>query len=90
MTQGAWGSHGTCAWSLRPFDGYMMYTDIDCKYHSLSTTFNLTLNCPLILTHAKRIDQYIIYISVTVRISWQIATGVHHCVMAWKGNATVF
>ena len=24
----------------------------------LSTTFNLTLNCPLILTHARRSDQY--------------------------------
>ena len=29
MTQ---GSHGTCAWTLRPCDRYMMYTDIYCKY----------------------------------------------------------
>jgi len=36
---------------LRLFDGYMMYTDIDFRYHShISTTFNLTLNNPLILT----------------------------------------
>jgi len=37
----------------RPVDRYMMYTDIDFEYHSqLSTTFNLTVNKPIILTHA--------------------------------------
>ena len=36
-----------------------MYTDIDWEYHShLSTTLNITLNCPLIITHARGIDQY--------------------------------
>jgi len=42
---------------LRPMDRYMMYTDIDFEYHSkLSTTFNLTVNKPIILTHARRRD----------------------------------
>jgi len=36
-----------------------MYTDIDCEY-TLSTTFNLTLNCPLILKHACRSDPFFI------------------------------
>jgi len=34
-----------------------MYTDVDFGYHShLSTTFYLTLNYPIILTHARRRD----------------------------------
>jgi len=42
MAQGAWEFHGTCAWTHMPFDGYMMYTDIDLEYHShLSTTYIL-------------------------------------------------
>jgi len=42
---------------LRPDDGYMIYTDIDFEYNSqLSTTFNLTVNKPIILTHARRRD----------------------------------
>jgi len=56
----------TCVWTLRPFDGWMMYTDIECEYHShLSTTFNLTLNCPPILTHARKSTEgpYHIYVS---------------------------
>jgi len=39
---------------LRPVVRYMfmMYTDIDFEYHSqLSTTFNLTVNKPIILIH---------------------------------------
>jgi len=32
MIQGACGSHDVCAWTLRPFDGWTMYTDIDCEY----------------------------------------------------------
>jgi len=48
------GTDGKC---LRPMDRYMMYTDIDFEYHSqLSTTFNLTVNKPIILTHARRRD----------------------------------
>jgi len=35
-----------------------MYTGIDCESHSqLLTTFHLTLNYSLILTHARRSDQ---------------------------------
>jgi len=34
MAQGALVFHGTSACTGRPFDGYMMYTDIDCDYHS--------------------------------------------------------
>jgi len=43
---------------LRPIDGYLMYTDMDfIEYHSqLSTTFNLTVNKPIILTHARKRD----------------------------------
>jgi len=37
-----WAFHGTCVWTLRPFDGYMMYTDIDLEYNShLSTSYIL-------------------------------------------------
>jgi len=40
---------------LRPVDGYIMYTDIDFEYNSqLSTTFNLTVDKPKILTHDRR------------------------------------
>jgi len=40
--QVAWALHGTCVWTLRPSDGFMMYTDIDLEYHShLSTTYIL-------------------------------------------------
>ena len=40
MTLGAWVFHGSCAWTNRLFDGLMMFTDIDCEYHShLSTLF---------------------------------------------------
>jgi len=43
----------------RPVDGYIMYTDTDLKYHSLiSTTFNSTLNKPVILTHALKKGKY--------------------------------
>jgi len=42
--------HGTCVWTgtrvwtHRPFDGYMVYTDIDLDYHShLPTTYILYL-----------------------------------------------
>jgi len=42
MAQVARAFHGTCAWTSRPFDGYMMYTYIDLEYHShLSTTYIL-------------------------------------------------
>ena len=42
MAQVAWAFHGTCVWTSRPFDGYMMYTDIDLEYQShLSTTYIL-------------------------------------------------
>ena len=44
---------------LRPLDGYMMYTDIDFEYHShISTTFNLTLNQPVMVTHVRSRDQF--------------------------------
>ena len=44
MAQVALAFHGTCVWTHRPFDGYMMYmyTDIDLEYHlHLSTTYIL-------------------------------------------------
>jgi len=41
MAQVAWAFHGTCVWTLRPFDGYMMYTDIDLEYHSHLSTTNI-------------------------------------------------
>jgi len=45
----------------RPVDRYMMYIDIDFVYHSqLSTTFNQTVNKPIILTHAWIRDQFCI------------------------------
>ena len=35
----------------------IIYIDIDCEYHlQLSTAFNLTVNKPIILTHARRRD----------------------------------
>jgi len=44
---------------LRPVDRYVMYTDIDFEYYlQLSTTFNLTVNKPIILAHARKRDQY--------------------------------
>ena len=42
---------------LRPVERYIMYTNIDFEYHlhvQLSTTFNITINKPIILTHAMR------------------------------------
>jgi len=39
---------------LWPVDGYKMHTDIYLDYHShLSTTFNPTVNKPIILTGAR-------------------------------------
>ena len=36
-------------------DGYMIYTDIGLEYHShLSTTYNRTVDKPIILTYARR------------------------------------
>jgi len=85
----------TCGKGLRPVDRYMMYTDIDFKYHSqLSTAFNLTVNYkPIILTHARRRDWYCraypFILQVTVKISRDSSTRVHHLVMAlsrdWPG-----
>ena len=44
---------------LRPVERYMMYTDIDFENNlQFSTTFNLTVIKPIILTHARRRDQY--------------------------------
>jgi len=45
---------------LRPADRYiMMYTDIDFEYHSQhSTSFNLTVNKPILLKHTRRRDKY--------------------------------
>jgi len=71
---------------LRPVDRYVMYTDIDFEYHSqLSTTFNLTVNKPIILTHARRRDKYCraypYILQGTVKIScisWDSSTRVHH------------
>jgi len=40
MAQGALVFHGTSACTGRPFDGYIMYTDIDCEY---TLTFQLHL-----------------------------------------------
>jgi len=54
-SQVAWGLHGTCVMYLGPIDGKMMSynTDINLKCHSqLLTSFHLTLNYLLILTHA--------------------------------------
>jgi len=39
---------------LRPVDRYMMYRNIEFENHSLFATFNLTVNKPIILTHARR------------------------------------
>jgi len=40
MTQAALAFNDSCDWPLRPFDGCMMYTDIDLEYRShLSTTY---------------------------------------------------
>jgi len=58
MTQGALVFHGTSACTGRPFDGWIMYTDIDFENMHLSATFNLTLNWSRILTRARRSDQY--------------------------------
>ena len=42
LAQVSWAVHGTCVWTLRHFDRYMMYTDIELEYHShLSTTYIL-------------------------------------------------
>jgi len=44
MAQVAWTFHGTCVWTLRPFNRYMKYTDIDLEKHShLSTDYILDL-----------------------------------------------
>jgi len=49
----------------------------------LSTTYNLNLNCSLILTHARRSEQGLTtWIAVTVIISWQSLTRLHHWVMS--------
>jgi len=63
MTLGAGVFHGTCALSGRPFDGKMMYTELQIlivNTHSPFNyiNFNIFLNCSLILTHARRSDQY--------------------------------
>jgi len=59
ITHFARGFHAPCVKYERPLDGSMMYTGIDCESHSqLLTAFHLTLNYPLILTHAMRSDQY--------------------------------
>ena len=75
-------------------DIIMIYTDIDFEYRSqLSTTFNLTVNKPIILTHARRRNKYwkaypyIDLLQSTVKIScisWDSSTSVHHWVMAVK------
>ena len=56
MTQVSLLKHATCVKYSRPVDGYIMYIDIDFEFHSLSTTFNLTLNKPILLTHTSRRD----------------------------------
>jgi len=69
------------------------YIDIWCIQililSTTTTTFNLTVNKPKILTHAKRRDfycrayQYILQVTVKISsISWDSSTRVHHCVMA--------
>jgi len=71
---------------LSPVDRYIMYTDINFEYHSqLPTTFSLTVNKPIIHTHARRRDEYCRaypYIRQgTVKtpcISWDSSTRVHH------------
>jgi len=40
MAQGALVFHGTSVCTGRPFDGWIMYTDIDCEY---TLTFQLHL-----------------------------------------------
>jgi len=57
MTEAAWVKQSTGGRGLWPVDGYMMYTDIDLEYHShLSSTFNPTVDIPIILTDARRRD----------------------------------
>ena len=57
MTQVSWLKHATWVKYSRPVDGYIMYIDIDFEFHShLSTTFNLTLNKPILITHTSRRD----------------------------------
>jgi len=57
MTQAAWVKQTTGGRGLWPVDGYMMYTDIDLEYLShLSTSFNPTVDKPIILTDARRRD----------------------------------
>jgi len=63
-----------------------MYTDIDLDYHShLSTTFNLTVDKPIILTDVRRRDKfcraYTYMLKGTVKIScisWDSSTRGHH------------
>jgi len=51
--------HGASDRCHRPIDGYMMYKDNDFEnYSHFSAKFNLTLNKPIILTHARKSDQY--------------------------------
>jgi len=77
---------------LRPVDRYMMYTDIDIEYHSQClTTFNLTVNKSIILTHARRKYLYCRAYPYTLQgtvkipcISWDSSTRVHHWVMALR------
>jgi len=58
MTQAAWVKQSTGDRGLWSVGGYMMYTNIDLEYHShLLTTFNLTVDKPIILTDARR-DKY--------------------------------
>jgi len=55
MTQAAWVKQGTGGRGLWPVDGYMMYTYTDLEYHShLLTSFNLTVDKPIIHTDARR------------------------------------
>jgi len=42
MAQVAWAFYDNCVCTVRPFDGYLMYTDIDLEKHShFSTTYIL-------------------------------------------------